>query len=338
MSEIKTKPSDLKLLSRDEVTSILAPTEGLSFTDLKPGDNMEIRFHGSKDEPIIDLGGNELRIAPQALVDVTHCIGLPAKYTSRCPADLLFNHLNYFFGEGMSNPARAIIRDGLLVSMTKDRVRTQVVSNERLLRLAENKLGQDHIVGYHQTHSDLNISTISVVTDQNFEPVKEDTLFGGIKIQNSILGKEVIEIAPYIFRQWCSNGAITSQNLGKYTRKKHDDLDNWFSEIIEGASSEIEKEFERIRHLTGISVKGHVSETIHGIANDRNLSQKITEEVLNEAISEKAETMYDIYNAFTKIASHNKDLTPLAANKLQWTAGVIAKDHELCGQCHRILN
>lgn len=338
MPETKTKPSDLKLMSRDEVTSILAPTEGLSFTDLKPGDNMEVQFHGTKDEPVVNLGNSELRITPTALIDVAHCIGMPSKYVGKCPADLLFPHLNYWFGEGMSAPVRAVVRDGTLLSMTGDRVRTQVVSNERLLQLAEEKLGNEHIVGYHQTYTDLDLSTIAVVTDQSFEPVKEDTLFGGIKIQNSILGKDVVEVSPYVFRQWCSNGAITSQNLGRYTRKKHDNLDNWFSEIIEGASSEVEKEFERIRHLTEVSVKGHIAETIQGIAKDRRLSQKITEEVLNEAISEKAETMYDIYNAFTKIASHNTDLTPLAANRLQWIGGIIAKDHELCSQCHRVLN
>jgi len=337
MSETKTKPSDLKLLDRNEVTNLLAPTENLNFIDLKPGDDVEVHFHGTKDESIINIGEAELRINPQALIDTAHCIGMPKKYVGKCPSDLLFPHLNYWFGEGMSTPVRVITREGVVVSMTADRVKTAVVSNERLLQIAEEKLGNEHIVGYHQIHTDLDLSTISVVTDQTFEPVKEDTLFGGIKIQNSILGKDVVEVSPYIFRQWCSNGAITSQSLGRYTRKKHDNLNNWFGEIIEGSSSELEKEFERIRHLTQVSVKGHVPETIQGIAKDRRISQKITEEILERASSEKVETMYDLWNCITWVASHNVELTPLAATRLQWTAGVISKEHEICETCHRIL-
>ena len=338
MDKEKTKPSDLKLLDRSEVTATLAPTENLEFTDLKPGDNLEVRFHGSKDSPVVDLGGRELRIIPTALQSVAKCCGLPGKFTASCPSDLLFPIFDYNFGEGMKKPSRAITRGDQLISMTADRVRTQVVGNERLLQLAEEKIGREHIVGYHQVYTDLKHSTMAIVTDQNFEPVREDTLFGGIKIQNSIMGQDTIEVSPYVFRQWCSNGAITEKSLGRYTRKKRDNLDNWFHEIIEGASSELDKEFERIRHLPGISVKGHIAEVVNGIAHDKRVSQKITKKVLDEAIESKSETMYDIYNAFTKIASHNTDLSPLAANRLQHVAGIISKEHEICETCHRILN
>lgn len=334
----KTRPEDLKLIDRAEVTKTLAPTENLDFTDLKPGDDIDVHFFGTKDEPRVDLGGTEFRILPKALEATARCIGMPAKYVSRCPADLLFPHLNYWFGEGMSNPIRAISSEDTLLGMTADRVKTQVVSNERLLRLAEEKIGTDHIVGYHQVYSDLKYSSMALVTDKSFEPVNQDTLFGGIKISNSILGKDTIEVSPYIFRQWCSNGAITEQALGKYTRKKHDNLDGWLQEIIEGADSQLDQEFDRIRHLTTVSVKGHVAETVNGVGDDRNLPGKVVEEVLNEAIASKAETMYDIYNAFTKIASHSTELTPMSANRLQHAAGVITKNHEICSQCHRVLN
>jgi hypothetical protein len=337
MDNEKTKPSDLKLITREEVSSVLSKTENLTFMDLKPGDDLEVHFHGSKDSPVVNLGGTELRLTPPALLDATRCIGLPQKYTSKCPADMLWNQLNYFFGEGMHDQVRAIYQEDRLIGMTTDRVKTSVVSNERLLRLAEEKIGKEHIVGYHQTHSDLSHSTVALVTDQSFEPVREDTLFGGIKIQNSILGKEAIEVSPYVFRQWCSNGAITSHSLGRYTRKKHDDLDNWFHGIIEGASTELEKEFERIRHLTNISVRGHVTETIKGIGHDRGIPGKVIEQVLEEATSSRAETMYDVYNCFTKIASHNRNLTPVTINRLQWTAGSIAEEHEICKECHRVL-
>jgi len=305
---------------------------------LKPGSDITVNFSGNKDEPIVTIGDMDFQLSPQALVDSAHCIGLTPKYTAKCPADLLFQQLNYFFGEGMTKPVRAISKDGTLLSVTKERVRTRVVSNERLLRLAEEKLRSDRILGYHKVYSDLNYSTMAIVTDKSFEPVNKDTLFGGIKINNSIMGKETVEVSPYVFRQWCSNGAITATVLGQYTRRKHDNLDHWFTEIIEKANSELDNEFERIRHLTSISVKNHLAEVIQGIGQDKHLPKSITQKVLDHAVSEKAETMYDVYNAFTWIASHTENLSPSRANRLQFTAGTITKEHEICDKCHRILN
>jgi hypothetical protein len=339
MPESKTRPEDLKLITRDEVTEILGATENLTFTDLKPGDDIDVKFHGTTGEPLVELGGTELQVLPQALIDSGRCVGMLAGYIQKCPIDLLFSHLNYFFGEGMEVPLRAVTREDRLLSITKDRVKTPAVSNERLLRLAEQKIGSEHILGYHQVYSDLEHSTISIVLDKVFEPVHEDTLFGGIKLRNSILGKDVIEIDPYIFRQWCSNGATTEESLGRYNRKKHDILDNWVSEIIDSADRTLNAEFERIRHLTEISVNDHVSETVRGLGKDYRISNKIIEEVLEEVYTDpKAETMYDVYNAFTWVASHNPGLTPNAIHKLQQIGGRIAKKNALCGSCHRVLN
>jgi len=340
MSE-KTKPSDLKLLNRDEVTATLAPTENLEFTDLKPGDNLEVRFHGSKDEPVVDLGGRDLQIIPSAFLDVAKCVGLTRKYTGKCPANLLFPHLDYFFGEGMSAPIRAISQGDQLIGMTKDRVKTQVISNERLLRAAEANLG-DRILGFHQVSTNLGYSRMGIVTDKSFTPLNSeptDILYGGIQIQNSILGKDVVEVSPYIFRQWCSNGAISSERLGTFTRKKRGDgLDDWFHEIIGDADSKLDREFERISHLTSISVRGHIPEVLEGIRRDHHISKKIIEVVQDQATSSNVQTMYDLWNCITRVATHNETLSPMASSRLQNVAGHVTKNHELCSQCHRVLN
>jgi hypothetical protein len=67
----------LKLIDRAEVSKVLAPTEGLTFTDIKPGKNFKVQFRGTKDEPVVDLGESELRVHPDGLFDAGQCIGLP---------------------------------------------------------------------------------------------------------------------------------------------------------------------------------------------------------------------------------------------------------------------
>ena len=338
MSETKTRPEDLKLITREEVNTILDKTENLTFVDLLPG-GLGAQFFGADKEHLsVNLGGTELSVHPQALKDSAHCIGMLSKYVERCPTRLLLADLNYFLGEGMDVPLRSVVQGNTLISMTRDRVKTSVVSNQRLLSLAERKIGLDHIIGYHQVSTDLEHTSMSIVTDKHFEPAHDDTLFGGIKIRNSILGRTTIEASPYVFRQWCSNGSITAESLGKYTRKKHDILDDWVNEIIESSDNRLDREFGRIKHLTEISVKGHIMDTILGLGKDYKISAKILEEAIDEAhIDPIAETMYDIYNIFTRIASHREGLTPMNINKLQKVAGGIAKRNELCGTCHRVI-
>lgn len=337
MSE-KTKPEDLKLLSREKVTKILEPTENLVFIDILPKAQKKIRFFKDGSDFKAELNNVELNVGGPGLIDSAHCIGLSPNYVGKCPDDLLFPHLNYFCGEQLEKPLRAIIKKDLLLGMTRDRTKSQVVGNERLLRLAEEVLNPDHIVGYHQVSSDIYHSTMAVVTDQSFEPVKEDTIFGGIKIRNSLTGKDPIEVSPYLFRQWCSNGAITAKSLGKYTRKKRDNVDNWFHEIIEGASSQIDREFERITRLTEISVKGHLSETIRAIGYDRRLPNGVVDKIFEQAVAENAETLYDVYNAFTWVASHTPELSPNNAHRIQGIGGYISRNLQICSECHRIVH
>ena len=334
----KTKPEELKLMTREQVSAELAPTEGLTFTDLKPGDDIAVQFSGTKDEPVVNLGGTELRIHPQAMEDSGHCVGMLSGYVRKCPASLLHPHLNYWFGEGMSEPVRAVAKDNVLLRMTKERVKTKVVENERLLRLAEERIGVDHILGFHQVYASLDNTVIPIVLDKAFEPVNNDTLFGGIRITNSIMGKDTVRISPYVFRQCCSNGAIAERELGHYTRKKHDSLEDWVAEIIGSAESALDLEFECIKHLTEISVKGHVAEVVHGLGKELSLPGKLVEQVRDAAFSQNAESMYDIYNAFSRVATHGEDLTFSSIHRLQRAAGWVTKKHKLCKTCHRVLN
>jgi hypothetical protein len=247
--------------------------------------------------------------------------------------------MNFFYGNGLSEPVRAVVRGDMLLSMTHDRVKTEVISNERIVNAAQNRLG-DNILGFHKVSSDLNLTRIGIVTNKTFAPVDSeptDILYGGIQIKNSILGKDVVEVSPYIFRQWCSNGAITSESLGKYTRKKHNGgLEPWIEEIIGNADTLLDREFERIRHLTSISVVGHVSEVLAGIQKDQHISGKIIEEVQNQAISSNAQTMYDLWNAITRVSTHSQ-ISTIASMRLAKIAGAVTKQHELCCSCHRIM-
>jgi len=337
MAEEKTLLEDLNLVDRTEVTRVLAPTENLEFVTITPGEDKKIKFREEKDHVILDLNGRDIPLADKEALDtVAGCVGIQKSYVKKCPKNILFPPLNYWYNEGLGLPVRAVLRDGSLIKTTTDRVKSAPIGNERLLVTAEQSIGLENIAGYHQVSTNLDFSTVSIVTKKTFEAVDNDTLFGGIQIRNSILGKEVIEVSPYVFRQWCTNGAITSEALGKYTRKRSgDNLNDWMSEIIESSTGSLDREFSRLRHLTTVSVKGHVGETLTALGKDNGIPKKIMDEIRAEASSSNAETMYDIWNCITKIASHSEIMTPLTTTRLQNIAGHVSRQHDRCPSCFR---
>lgn len=341
MIEKKTEVDDLKLLTREQVSATLAPTEDLEFITIKPGQENGVVFSGDKDHPILEIGDRQFQMAEKALVSAAGSIGLPRGFTKKSPMPVLLPVLNYWYGEGLNQPIRAIVGDDVLLRTTTDRVKSLPVSNEQLLAAAEGVIGKDNIAGYHKVSSTLDYTTMSLVTTKQFQAVNEDTLFGGVQIKNSVLGKETVEVSPYVFRQWCTNGAIASESLGRYTRKRRGeggDIGDWMSEIIGDASNVLDREFERIRHLTTISVKGHLGEVLDGIRKDHNIPKKVMEDIMDEATSSNSSTMYDIWNCITKVATHSDVLTPVSAIKLQGIAGHVTKQNELCGSCYRVIS
>jgi len=342
MSEsTKTELGDLKLLTREQVSKTLAPTENLEFITLKPGAGVKVEFSGDKDHPVLELDDRRIELADDALDSVSGCIGLQRGYVKKCPANLLYPALNHWYNDGLSIPIRAVVSNGVLLKTTTDRVKSHPVSNEALLVAVETAIKPENIAGYHAVSSSLDFTTMAIVTNKTFQAQEKDTLFGGIQIRNSILGKETVEVSPYVFRQWCTNGAITSESLGHFTRKRRDDggnIGDWMSEIIGNASNSLDHEFERIRQLTKVSVKGHLAKVLSGIRQDYGIPKKIMEDIRAEADSENAQTMYDVWNAITKVASHSDSLTAMSATRLQGIAGHVSKQNEVCQSCFRTVN
>jgi hypothetical protein len=339
--EQKTEIVDLKLLTREQVSATLAPTEQLEFITLKPGQENKVVFSGEKDHPILEIGDRQLQMDDKALTSVASSIGLQKGYVKKSPMHVLLPALNYWYGEGLNQPIRAIVSDDVLLRTTTDRVKSLPVSNERLLVAAENVIGKDNVAGYHKISSTLDFTTMSLVTNKSFQPINKDTLFGGVQIRNSILGKKTVEVSPYIFRQWCTNGAISSESVGRYTRKRRgggDDIDDWMTEIIGSASNALDREFERIRHLTTVSVTGHLGEVLDGIQKDHSIPKNTMNDIRDEATSSNAQTMYDVWNAITRVATHSDSMTPLSAIKLQGIAGHVTKQNEFCTSCYRTIN
>jgi len=333
--------AELNLLSREQLLATLEPTEGLSHKDVDLGSEEAVSFQEVMNgQPArVKILGEEHPLTDVGLQYAATCIGIPASYSKKCPYHMLREHLNYWCGVP-GNKMRFFLRDGKVVGAYKNRpdYHSNVMLHDNILA----GIKDTKVLGYHQVSTDLNYSRFCVVLDKTFEPKTGDPLYGGISVQNSIFGSKALEVTPYIFRQWCSNGAITSESLSKWSRRSNntDDIALWAQSAADRSVKELNCEFNRIKQLTEIGV-GQPDSTLKSIFRKFGIPTRtqgiIRDEVAKQNDGMGAQTMYDVWNAVTAVGTHNQALSQESARDLQLVAGEMTKDYTVCDKCHQVI-
>jgi len=152
-----------------------------------------------------------------------------------------------------------------------------------------------------------------------------------------------LEVTPYIFRQWCSNGAITSESLSKWSRKSNntDDIALWAQSAADRCVRELDQEFGRIRQIVDVGVVGQIDSTLKSIFRKFGIPTRTQGVIRDEAAKQNdgmgPQNMYDIYNAITTVGTHHQALSNTSARDLQLVAGDITKDYTICDKCHQVI-
>lgn len=334
--------AELNLLTRDQMTTALASTEGLTHKDVELGSGGAVEFaEVMAGQPArVKINGEEHQLTDAGLQQTGACVGIPSTYSRKCPYGMLREHLNYWCGVP-GQKMRFFLRDGKVVGAYKNRpdYHSNMMLHDNILA----GIDGPKVLGYHQVSTDLDYSRFCLVLDTTFEPKTGDTLYGGISVQNSIFGKMALEVTPYIFRQWCSNGAITSESLSKWSRRSNntDDIALWAQSAADRSVKELKCEFNRIQQLTEVGVVGQLDSTLKSIFRKFGIATRtqgiIRDEVAKQNDGMGAQTMYDIYNAVTAVGTHNQALSESSARDLQLVAGDITKDYAMCQTCHQVI-
>ena len=335
----------LKLMTRDQVLAVLAPNEKLTHVDVTLGKDKDIFFKTADQDgaPVVTLPDGEHPMTSGGLYEAARSVGIPETYSRKCPFDLLYQNLDHWYrGGNATGKLRFLLHEGTVVGVNPNH--PQYYNTSELLGAAEEVIGAEHILGYHQVSSNLEFARVCVVTDHVFEAVSGDALHGGLDIQNSIIGQYKIEITPYIFRQWCSNGAITSENISQWSHRNDGDtpIGPWVRNATSSAFSGLNAEFQRIHHLTEVGVEGHVPDTLASIFRRFNIPVRIQKEIVGEAAAQNngagPQTMYDLWNCLTRVGTYSSKLSRAGSRALQFVAGDVTKETSLCPSCHQLMH
>ena len=328
------------VLTKDQLMDQVKEYEAADPLDITLGEKIGFRLDSEGENTYIHHPKGITTLSPAALGNLLAYIGFPRAYLKKLPKEeatqLVLPHLNYWYGNELSGKILRLltIEDTAIMAIPKSNFKHVKIS--QVIKAVENVLG-DKIAGYHKPWTGATAFNFSVLTPREVEVAKDHTYNAGIRIRHSLTGEVATTVSPYLFNQWCTNGATTEHALpGWKRRNQKEDIGIWLQRSITGASKLFDQEVDKLQELCGIKVEKETSKILDSVLEQSLVPRALQKVVRNTLIDDGAESMYDIYNILTKVDTHNNfDDYPNSRGVLDRVAGHLAHNAKLCPVCHK---
>lgn len=337
------KVSELKgVMTRKQLLEQVKDYEAAKPLELAPDDN--VKFLADDDGVFVSSRKGETTLSPGALDCLTTYVGIPRAYSKKIPVEqftnLIVPHLNFWYKKKLSESTMRLltIEDNAISVIPKANFEHIKVS--QVVDTAEHALGKS-VAGYHKPWFGPLSFQFSILTSREVEVTKGHIYNSGIRVQHSITGKTSTKISPYLFNQWCTNGATTEHKLDTWKRRSgSEDIGVWLTRIIVEANKLFDEEVENLRELCKIKVDKDTSTILNSVLQQSRVPPRLQNEVQNTLIDSGAENLYDIYNILTQVDTHSNIFEdhPNSKGILDRVAAHLAHHSRLCPVCHRQLN
>lgn len=295
-------------------------------------------------------GSHEYRMTSDAFLKFGQMLGIPAAYTEKTPLDLMVPHYNWHLQHSgkVKSVGLAVQRTPKAKGQTQQEIiqafvknpKEAVLSNHQILDVAEEVLG-DTMQARYVSH-DVFRTCYSLATNDQHAVAVGDVVRSGITIRNSYTDYAPLDIASYIERLVCTNGATSPDHHHRYTRKIGEGMLEWVQEVMEKAYlTAATVEVERVQKLQGISIERHIGEVLESVFAEYHVPSALMGRILSRIADADppVRTMYDLYNLLTWFGSNDEEVLQDVAisSALQRAGGQLAAHPEMCRACHRIL-
>lgn len=342
-----------RLLTLGQVRDVIQSTEPLGTTFLSGDARIAFRFEPdwaiSLDSKAgtevvnaaVTVNGTERQLTKDAALQAGAVFGLPGKYASKIPVDLLERNLNYWYGMGMGDTEFNMLstgQDQQVAAFTKPSI--QPYSNRVLLdnildgiaaRYGETEVMADYKIAHSLVKTDVRLIIPEIersILDGGMGDVpanEADLWSGGLHLTNSLIGKSQTKIEAYLFRWWCTNGAITTLGDASIWNRRNasEELDvySWAQQAVDGVLGGLESEFDKVQALTRLRVpEGEAATVIREVFQNYDVPVSQRQPVIDRLIEADNLSMYTIMNAITETAN---GLNPERADRLMRIGGSI---------------
>lgn len=360
-----------KLLTLDEIHTILGRSEPLATTNFTVGDAVKFRIADDWHYQAPDLDGadpvqayvqlghglglTEHRLTKDALLEATSVCGISKTYAARCPGPLLQPHLNYWFREGLRTKAGH--RDYQLLSAGGNGAaitRSSIIpfSNLRLLEQAVDGIhrhfGNDAeiLVDYKFHHSlrrtDLRLIVPATTRNITGTGLDTDEWCLGVQFKNSLTGELRTSFDGYLFRYVCTNGAVdTHVTSGAWTRRgqgAEDEVYEWARTAVDEVLGGLEHSLDAVQEMVTIPIEGHVNDVLRDVFEYYRVPLPERARIIENLIEAGGPiTMYTVMAAITQVANDNKLDPAHVENLLRMGGDLPHAATSRCDACQRLL-
>jgi hypothetical protein len=338
------KVNELKgVLTKEQLLDQVKDYEASEPLEVELGSSIEFQVNP---EGVVSLAhrAGVTTLSPKALDNLVSYVGFPRPYLSKIPAeqvkDLVVPHLNYWYQHELAEETLRLLTIGDNAVMAIPKANFKHVKISEVVNAAESVLGKS-VAGYHKAYFGPLSFQFSVLTPREVKLTDRDTYNAGIRIEHSLEGKASTRIAPYLFNQWCTNGATTEHQLESWKRKNQkEDIGIWMQRMVTEASKLFDMEVDNLKQLCGIKVDEQTSAVLDSVLQQSRVPERLQKEVKNVLIDNKAETLYDLYLCLTNVDTHSSvfEEHPNSRGVLNRVAAHLASHSKLCPVCHKQLN
>ena len=335
-----------KLMSATEVKAASGNLGRVTAIDASLGSR--IQFVYDTEQGIqMRIGDHTIPVEATLIRDVTRYIGLPKPYVAKTPGNLIVPHLNYWYHEVMADvPARVLLHDDKAYSMAIN-PKVDFISVPDVIDTLVETVGEGNIAGFHKPMFQFDATLLNLVLTDTFDVIKGDMLNVGIRFEHSLNDLNPDHAYAYVFRQICSNGMITMDKIKSWSRRRgegggegingsHESYRKWVDSVVVESRSAVDEEKKRLTGLTNIKTDQSTAEIIDHVLTRDWVAKDVREEIMALAIDEPSDTLYDVYNIFTKVATHSDvfDKHPAALPLIENAAKGLSFHSQLCPVCH----
>ena len=331
------------VLTKEQLIDQVSEYEAAKPVELTLGEKIGFSIEdtgGENSTTFILHPGGQVALSPAALGNLLAYIGFPRTYLNKLPkeeaAQLVIPHLNYWYRDELAGKTLRLLTIENTAIMAIPKANFKHVKISTVIDAVENVLGKA-VAGYHKPWFSPTAFHFSVLTPREVEVAKDQVFNAGIRVAHSVTGEVSTSVSPYLFNQWCTNGATSEHEIKAWRRRNQkEDIGIWLQRTITEASKLFDKEVSNLRELCGIKVKKETSQILDSVLEQSMVPRGLQKEVRNALIDDGAEDLFDIYNILTKVDTHsNFDDHPNSKGILDHVAAHLANHSKLCPVCHK---
>jgi hypothetical protein len=301
-------------------------------------------------------GEDRLHFADRGLVQLCgrfqHKPSVPVEYLASLPERMRTDLLRHHLAEGLQHC------DGTITLYSRGD-QLSGVGRSDLIRLPGRDVLEAVLDGTGGQADELEFPHFSIADESlHFDLVTHraqrevrpgDIMRAGVSLRHSLAGEYATSVEGYVLRLRCANGATVRECVG--ARKNHrtrrlpaahpgagEQQRAQIRRLSADALEMINHRFDGVRRM--IDEPADLAHLANNWLRRSRLSYDRLMPLLQAAHAEEGgeNTTYGIMNAFTRVATHNRDLSPNIRNALARMAGLLAFGHSrICSKCWSLI-